>query len=406
MHGPIVAIDVSKGCSHLLCFKDFNQKYGKVFKFNHDVEGFKFLLERINILKEVTNEEVKVVYEATGVYTKALTRFLDKNNIEQYIISPLKSAKQRKTEIHAKKTDTLDPISIAEVYYLSKNKLRAYEKEEDIYHRLRCLNRNYVDQKAHLVKYKVTFQNYLEVVFPLYDGLFSDVYNDISLCLLLKYPHPDAIKYKKPETIAKYLSKHTNHYYEYCLKKAKQAIALANKIYPGCDKDDIEVIELIRITKMMIECIKECDSLLEELINLAKSIPNYEVLKSIPGIGENLAARILSEIGDINNYESYKDLISYTGTDPYIDASGQKDGKHLSITKKGNKYLRTLLYLAVTCALRLKDDNSIKDFYKKKKQQSTPLKSKAAKVACMNKLLRIIYAMSTNGTMYQYVVVH
>ena len=83
--------------------------------------------------------------------------------------------------------------------------------------------------------------------------------------------------------------------------------------------------------------------------------------------------------------------------------SGQNDGDHMHITKKGNKRLRCLLYLAVTCSIRLKrDDNSIKDFYIKKKQQSNPMCSKAAKTACASKLVRIIYSMCKTGELYQY----
>lgn len=75
----------------------------------------------------------------------------------------------------------------------------------------------------------------------------------------------------------------------------------------------------------------------------------------------------------------------------------------MHITKKGNKRLRCLLYLAVTCSIRLKrDDNSIKDFYIKKKQQSNPMCSKAAKTACASKLVRIIYSMCKTGELYQY----
>ena len=49
-----------------------------------------------------------------------------------------------------------------------------------------------------------------------------------------------------------------------------------------------------------------------------------------------------------------------------------------------------------------RDDNSIKDFYIKKKQQSNPMCSKAAKTACASKLVRIIYSMCRTGELYQY----
>ncbi|MCI7802593.1 MAG: hypothetical protein MR479_04420 [Erysipelotrichaceae bacterium] len=52
--------------------------------------------ESIQKLMDSTGEEVNVVYEATGVYTDPVQRFLYKNNIRQYEIYPLESAKSER----------------------------------------------------------------------------------------------------------------------------------------------------------------------------------------------------------------------------------------------------------------------------------------------------------------------
>ncbi len=399
MEGPIISVDVSNGCSHFKCFIDKNKAFGKVHKINHNMDGFHYLLDCIGRLKEKTKEDVCVVYEATGVYTKPLIRFLNQHKVKHYMVNPLQAAKMRKTDLHSKKTDKNDPNSIAAVYY--DKQLHEYVEEETIHHNLRVMNRNYEDQLDHLRKYKVTFQNLLSIVFPGYNQLFKNPYCDIALAILKKYPHPDTIKNKKPETIAKYLEKHTNHHNKACLIWASKVIDYANKTYPGCDKEDIEVYELLRIIRELEACITSCDKQLEEMIQLAEQSPNYFLILSIDGIGPNLACRILAEIGDVNRFDRVKQLISYAGIDPHINQSGDMDGLHLSISKKGNKRLRCLLYLAVTCNLRLKKEKDpIQQFYQKKKQQSVPLKPKAARVACTQKLLRIIYGMCKSGCFY------
>lgn len=399
VEGPIITIDVSNGCSHFRCFIGRNKAFGKVHKINHDVDGFNYLLERLDNLKEKTNEEVCVVYESTGVYTKPLIRFLNKHNIKHYMINPLQAAKMRKTDLHSKKTDKNDPNSIASVYY--DKELYEYVDEKKNYHDLRVMNRNYEDQLEHLRKFKVSFQNAISIVFPGYNKLFKDPYCDTALAILKKYPHPDMIKNKKVETVARYLEKHTKHHDKACIRWASKVIEYANKTYAGCDKDEIEVIELLRIIHELEACIASCDKQLNEMIELAEQIPNYFLILSIDGIGPNLACRILAEIGDISRFKTIKQLISYAGIDPHISQSGDVDGLHLSISKKGNKRLRCLLYLAVTCNLRLKKENNpIQLFYEKKKQQSVPLKPKAARVACTNKLLRIIFGMCKNGCFY------
>ena len=55
MEGPIVSIDVSNGNSHYMCFIKNNKRFGKVKKIDHDIEGFKRLLEDIQKLEAETN---------------------------------------------------------------------------------------------------------------------------------------------------------------------------------------------------------------------------------------------------------------------------------------------------------------------------------------------------------------
>lgn len=398
MKGPIVSIDVSNGNSHFQCFTQRGTKMGKVHRISHTVEGFNFLKSKIEELEKKTNEEVVAVYEATGVYTKPLERFLEKNEIKQYSISPLQSAKQRKTEIHNKKTDKKDPESIAEVYYIKE--LRENEKEADLYHELRTANRVYEDSLVHLRKYKVTFQSHLSIVFPGYMKLFQDGYSQISLQLLEMYPHPDRLKNKQPEKVAKKLNKHTDHSFEVCLKTAEKVIEFANKTYPGCDKEDAWVAVLVDDIHHLQDTMEEAEAKLDKIIELAKVTPYYSIILSIDGIGPNLASRIIAEFGDISKFKTRGAMVAYVGNDPNRAESGDIEGYHLSISKKGNKRLRCILYLAVTCSIRSRKENPINAFYQKKRQQSTPLKSKAAKVACITKLIRTIHGMCKTGTVF------
>lgn len=386
MEGPIISVDVSNGNSHYVLFEKSNKRFGGVHKINHDVEGFEHLIEDVEKLSVKTGNEVCVVYEATGVYTRPLQRYLEKNYIKE--------------SIHSKKTDRLDPIAIAKVYY-DKEDMRMHETEEDKFHRMKQLNRLYEDKLNHLRKYKVTFQNSLSICFPGFLELFRDAYNEIAMVILNKYPHPDLIKHKQPQTVARYIERHTCHNQTVAMRYAMKVIDFANKTYPGCDKDDIEVKIMQDLLAKVETAKKDAEETLQEIIKIAETMDEYYLLLSIDGIGENLASRILAEIGDIKRFKTREALIAYAGLDPNISQSGQISGEHLSISKKGNKRLRCLLYLAVTCNIRVKKENAITYFYQKKRQQSNPLNSKAAKIACTAKLLKIIYGMCKNNTIFQ-----
>ena len=402
MKGPIVSIDVSKGESHIQGFKDLNDRYSNVRKIKHDRKGFDNLLSLIQKMEKELNDNVCVVYEATGVYHRPLKKFLEDNNIKQFILNPLLSAKTRKNDsLRSPKTDKLDPKSIAKTYY--NQQLFSSKKTEDAYHELKELTRYYEDILVHIRKDKVAFRAQLDVVFPGYDTLYENLYSEVPLLIIEKYPHPELIEKKNITTVSKVIQAKTCHHKAVSDNLAAKVIEFAKTVYSGCDKDDIEVVILKRLISNLKVHLDEAEKILSDMIRLAQDLPNFTVIRSISGIGDNLAARIIAEIGDISKFKKYTQLVAYAGIDPRIDESGKNIGEHLSITKKGNKRLRCLLYLAVTCSLRLKrEDNKIKDYYKKKMQQSNPLNSKAAKIACANKLVRIIYHMCKTGTLYQY----
>lgn len=402
MNGPIVSIDVSKGESHYQGFKDLNTKYSNVKKIKHDKDGLNELLTLIREMEKKLNQRVCVVYEATGVYHRVLKKFLDDNDIKQFIINPLLSAKTRKNDsLRSPKTDKLDPKSIAKTYY--NQDLHSSIKSSDVYHELRELSRYYEDILVHIRKDKVAFRAQLDIVFPGYDKLYEDLYGPVSLAIIEKYPHPEQLDKKNMKTVSKVIQAKTCHRESISDAMATKAIEFSKTVYSGCDKDDIEVEILKRLIVNLRIHLEESERVINEMIRLAQDLPNFIILKSIPGIGDNLAARVIAEIGDMSKFKKYTQLVAYVGIDPRINESGQDDGKHLHITKKGNKRLRCLLYLAVTCAIRLKrNDNKIKDYYIKKMQQSNPMSSKAAKIACVNKLVRIIFNMCKNGTVYQY----
>lgn len=402
MKGPIVSIDVSKGKSDYQAFKNLNVKYTGSRSIKHTKEGFDEIVNLVREMEKKLETEVCVVYEATGVYHRVLKKVLEDNNIKQFIINPLLSAKTRKNDsLRSPKTDKLDPKSIAKTYY--SHSLHNSHKQETIYHELRELSRYYEDILVHIRMDKVAFRAQLDIVFPGYDALYDDLYGPVALAVIEKYPHPEMLQKKKINTVSKVIQSKTCHRQAVSDTMADKAIEYSKTIYSGCDKDDIEVLILQRFIKKLKEDMAEAERTIGEMIKLAQELPDFSIIKSIPGIGDNLAARIIAELGDMTKFKKKNELVAFAGLDPRISESGKNDGDHMHITKKGNKRLRCLLYLAVTCSIRLKrDDNSIKDFYIKKKQQSNPMCSKAAKTACASKLVRIIYSMCKTGELYQY----
>ena len=138
--------------------------------------------------------------------------------------------------------------------------------------------------------------------------------------------------------------------------------------------------------------------LLNQMEQICLQLPEFEIIKSIPSVGDKLSIRLLAEIGNISKYSSSKSLIAYAGLDPMIMQSGKQSGEHMHITKKSNSFLRSSLYLLITCLCIHHPNSPIALYVSKKKNDG--LHPKAAKIAGCNKLLRTIYAMLSNGTLY------
>ena len=187
------------------------------------------------------------------------------------------------------------------------------------------------------------------------------------------------------------------HHYGEAIKEANRAIEYCKACCSGCSEASVNCQVLKDLVSQLSEKMQEQDNCLNQIIDLAKGLPNYELLLSVPGISDNLASRIIAELGDLGRFSRVRQITAYAGLDPSIYQSGQICGLHLKITKKGNKNLRCLLYLAIQNTL--KSENKVSEFYHKK--IAAGMNPKAAKIACMNKLLRIIYSMCKNGCFFQ-----
>ncbi|MCI5582136.1 MAG: IS110 family transposase [Anaeroplasma sp.] len=397
MKGFCISLDVSKGSSFYQGFKGLEEPITKPKKIEHNLEGFKELLKLKETIRKEYDSDCIVVFESTGVYHRSLQTYLDEHDFKYTIISPLLSAKVRKSDIRGTKTDAKDCASIAKVFYLKE--LRIYSKTDEIYADLKEKSRYYDFLMDEMKRWKIEFRRLLDIIYPGFDKLYDDLYGDFIQAFLLEYNHPEVIRKKRLDTIAKFLEKHTCHKEAYCIRQAQALKEYAENCASGCSYKSYLVSQFDIIIHNLNAQIKHLESVLDEIVEIAKTLPNFEMIRSIPGIADNLAARILAEIGDVNRFNNASQLVAYSGIDPQIYQSGQISGLHLKISKKGNKKLRCLLYLAVTCMIRTSRDTVIVDFYKKKKADG--LAARSALVASMNKLVRIIYSLCKNGCLFK-----
>jgi transposase len=99
--------------------------------------------------------------------------------------------------------------------------------------------------------------------------------------------------------------------------------------------------------------IKRTEELIRDHLNSNLTLKQQsELLDSIPGIAETTAALLLSEITDINQYRSARQVAAYAGLVPRERQSGRSVSGRTRLSKIGNARLRRALYFPAITALR------------------------------------------------------
>ena len=399
---PCICIDVSKNTSHVQGFiNSIKTPVSKPFKIDHTLTEFNKIKDLYNKLVDLTNLKPLVIFEYTGVYHKCLIQFLELEKYDYHAVSPLKSAKHRNSEIRNAKTDKRDCKNLADMFY--SNKLGTFYKHNSLYTNLKELNRAYHTNKIHLQKLEVTLNELIDTIFPCFDNLFSDLLSKSALDFLEMFYHPDLINNSSLEDITKFfMNSSIKHTESYSKSKATKLKAYASNIISGCSVNSYTPLFLLNTIKQLKQLLDIQNNILTELIKLAKQTSNFDIIRSIPGIGDISCARLIAEIGDISRFKKPEQINAFIGVDPIINQSGIKDGKHLCISKKGNKIARSIIFLIVRSMVRKKvKDNPIKLYYYKKKAQPN-IVPKVALFACVNKFIRMIHSLCKTGLIYEY----
>lgn len=122
----------------------------------------------------------------------------------------------------------------------------------------------------------------------------------------------------------------------------------------------------------------------------------FDLLLSVPGIGEVSAMQILAELLLLPEDRDVRQWVAYAGLDPREYSSGISLRKYTRISKVGNRHLRNALYMPALVACRR--EPHLRGFYQHLLARGK--KKKAALMAVARKLLHAIYGMFHSGRAY------
>jgi len=128
-----------------------------------------------------------------------------------------------------------------------------------------------------------------------------------------------------------------------------------------------------------------------EFARWAKENEDARRLATVPGVGVTISTALIAAIGKAETFEHARDLAAWLGLVPRQATTGGKP-RLMGISKRGNKYLRTLLILGARAALPYLAEKGT-TLGRWAKNLLSRVHQNVAVVALANKLARICWAV-------------
>lgn len=386
-----VGIDVSMGKSTIAIISTDGEVISEPFEIEHTKSDFNLVLEKI---KNIPKDNIKFVMESTGNYCKSLLKIIIDNGYFVTVENPLTIKKYCDINIRKVKTDKKDALKIACYGSERWHKLIRYTPSDEIYSELRFLSRQYDEQMSLKVMKKIHLSGLIEVTFP---GL-KKIFNGDSLYMLMldiykKYYHPSLVLSKPKSSFVKdveKISKKTGH--RIGMRVAEEMYSLANECIPSSPCNESTQLAVSNCVLLLQNLEEITNNIIAKMDELARKLPEFETVSNMSGVGNKIRARLIAEIGDVRRFKNSNCLIAYAGIDVPPFQSGQFVATNRRITKRGNKHLRKVGYETMKSLKTVKPikDNAVYLFILKKEDEGKG--TITAKIAGLNKFLRIYYA--------------
>ena len=388
--GWFLGIDVSEETFDACCISRQGERLFSMST-SMDRRGFEELINQLCSVS-VAQESVLVGMESTACYHLNLYSFLISLGYPVLVINPLLISNFVKLQLRKTKTDKKDAWVIAQFLLLSRDSLGRTVGSSELSD-IRDLSRQRESLVDQMTSIKSDLKRLLTITFPELEHI-AGIFTKSMLRLLCQYPSAASVRGAKRSKIAGVLipgsyGKQTDTSVQRIIKAAEASIGTASPAKEIILKQKVSLLiqleeHLQELTTILIEHCQE------------KMRRDMDILTSMKGIGEKTAINFLIEMGgDIKQFESHKKLIAMAGLDPALYQSGKIDRKG-KISKRGNRHLRRVIWLMTTRVIPFNE--RFKQYHLKRLNEGLPYKM--AVLATAHKLIRVIFAMLTNQTLF------
>lgn len=324
----LVGIDVAKD-KHDCCIINSDGEFPEeVFSILNNREGYETLYKRICSLAV---DFTKVGLESTGHYSSNLLAFLLDKHLTAYVINPLRVNLFRKGQsLRRTKIDKIDSRDIAHLL-MTDSSLKPYSLSSYHMEELKSLTRYRASMVRERTKLKTSIARLVTILFPELEQMVSSIHIHSIYAMLEEFPGSAYIAAAHLTRLTALLLKASRGRFgrETAIRIRDTAKQSVGAVSPA---KSMELQHTIAHLRVYDQEIGEIESEIEKIMDDVNS-----PITSVPGIGMQMGAVILAEIGSFRRFDSPDKILAYAGMSPSTYQSGKLTGSYSRMEKRGSR---------------------------------------------------------------------
>ncbi|WP_366921713.1 IS110 family transposase [Metallumcola ferriviriculae] len=392
----VIGVDIAKSKHYARAFDWRGIELSKVISFRADRRGFRQFREWAEkIARDEGKNKIIVGMEPTGHYWFTFAADADSNQMMVVQVNPYHVKQSKEMDDNTpSKNDRKDPRTIAMLVKDGRYLIPYFPKGHYAEMRKAYEIRENQLQKKWAIKNRV--QRWLDIYFPEFTQVFKSWEGKAALMTLEKFPTPTEIVELGAEKILAAWREKVKR--AVGIKKAEALVKMAEEtvgIQAGLEMAKYELECMLQEYQAIRNMLEMTEQKLETLASL---IPGMDKVLQIKGVGVITAAGFIAEAGDLSRFNHPKQIIKLAGLNVRENSSGKHKGQS-TISKRGRKRLRSLLFRAILpLVAKNKEFKEIHKYYTTR--PVNPLRKKQSLIVLCGKLIRVIYALLTQGVEY------
>jgi transposase len=361
------------------------------FDFPECRAGYDQVLKQLHTLQQHFGDvHLQIRVDVAGQYANNLEAFLWSLPFAKTISmgEPTRNQRYRQALFPKRKADPVESLCAAR-FALVEQPRSAFQSPAAVLH-LREIVHSLDCQTRQCTRLTNQLHSLLARVFPELAMLVTDLQSQTLLRLLHKYPTPQLLARARQRSLTAipYLTE----------ERAIQLQAAANATVASFT--GVTAAALVQCLAKQLQHSLTTEAELKEFMTDAYArLPETNHIETIPGIGVATAAVLTAKIVTIERFATDSKLVNYFGVFPEEYQSGlakngkSKPGRRRRMSHKGYNLARKYLWNAAKSAIR--HNPAVRPLYARLRSRGT--RGDVALGHCMNKLLRLVFAIWKSG---------